>query len=35
MIRSSFILSIIGVLVCQAHGQAALSVTPAYAVITT
>ena len=34
MIRGLFVLSIIGILACQAHGQAALSVTPAYAVTT-
>ena len=34
MVRGLSVLSIIGILVCQAHGQAALSVTPAYAVIT-
>lgn len=34
MIRGLFVLLIIGIPVCEAHGQAALSVTPAYAVIT-
>ena len=34
MVRSFLVLPIIGILACQAYGQAALSVTPAYAVVT-